>query len=79
VQDVEQASREVHVLTPTRYEAPLRMRNLEGNRDATDENAGLVFAQPDERRKEGKEKEWEERQRAMVEVMRIFGSARQGD
>jgi predicted nucleotidyltransferase len=76
VQDVERASREVHVLTPTQYEASLRKRNLEENRDATDKNAGLVFAQSEEQEKE---KEWEERQRAMVKVMRIFGSARQGD
>jgi predicted nucleotidyltransferase len=71
VQDVERASREVHVLTPTQYEASLRKRNLE-----EDKNAGLVFAQSEEQEKE---KEWEERQRAVVKVMRIFGSARQGD
>jgi hypothetical protein len=78
VKDVEQASREVHVLTPTRYEAPLRKMNLEVNQNSRDENAGLVFDQADGQKKVGKEKEWEERQRAMFEVMVIFGSARQG-
>lgn len=82
MQNVEHASQEVHVLTPTRYEAPLTKRNVEDNQKAEDRNMAMMVAQPEEEkeRKEAEDEgEWERRQRAMVEVIRIFGRARMED
>ena len=81
MQNVEHASQEVHVLTPTRYEAPLTKRNVEDNQKAEDRNMAMMVARTEEKeRKEAEDEgEWESRQRAMVEVIRIFGRARMED
>ncbi|KAF1935946.1 hypothetical protein EJ02DRAFT_360312 [Clathrospora elynae] len=70
VEDVQRASQEVHVLTPTRYEAPPREFE-KANHGASKTNKSLGYGQG------GKESVvWEGRHGAIVDVLRMFGWAR---
>jgi hypothetical protein len=62
-------------LTPSRYEAP--SRNVNGNSKAAEANRSLAFAHSEEVTGTATgEMDWEMRQRALVDVLRIFGNAR---
>ncbi|KAG9190828.1 hypothetical protein G6011_08916 [Alternaria panax] len=75
VRDVESATREVHVLTPTRYEAPPRDKNQ--NEEASRINGGLSYKFGTSENLE-QDKEWKGRDAAIYNMLRAFQRALPG-
>ena len=73
--DVVRAILHVHVLTPTRYEAP--PRKMDRNQEASKENDGLAYRLGDSDDSE-RDKEWKTRDSAVYAMLRAFGNARLG-
>ncbi|KAI4960379.1 hypothetical protein J4E86_002001 [Alternaria arbusti] len=75
IHDVESATLQVHVLTPTRYEVP--PRNINKNHEATKQNEEMIYTFGDSRGA-ARDKEWKTKDAAVYNMLKAFRGARSG-
>ncbi|KAI4658977.1 uncharacterized protein J4E79_006737 [Alternaria viburni] len=75
IRDVESATLQVHVLTPTRYEVP--PRNINKNQEATEQNDEMKYTFGDSK-DAARDHEWKIKDAAVYNMLKAFRGARSG-